>query len=127
MAVYQPGAPDQLKHFFNACRAPGAIEAGQAIRHVGCDAHVREERRLLGNESSFAATWLEERACIGIGDVFVVENDAPAIGAVEAREEKQESALARAGGTEDDGPIGREAALDVQVEASAAGVGGRAG
>jgi hypothetical protein len=57
---------------------------------------VREERRLLGNESSFSAAGLEERAAFGIGELFVVENDATAIGTVEAGKQTEKSALARA-------------------------------
>ena len=44
------------------------------------------------------------------------------VGEVKAGQQAQQRGFARAGGAEDDGPIGGEAALDLQMEAAAAGI-----
>lgn len=106
------------EHFAHALGAGGGIEFAKPEGDVGGDVEVREERGLLRDEGGLAAAGFDPDFFLGFGEKGLVEGDVSAYrlvlaAAVESGEQAEEGAFAGAGGTEDHGPFGDEAALDL--------------
>ena len=117
---------NEFEHLINASGAIAAVYLCQAVGHIGCDAQMREERGLLRDKRSLAASRSGPGTAGCVRKDAAVECDAGDFAStvacpVEAGEKANDGAFAGAGGAEDDGPGGGEAALDLKVEAAAAG------
>jgi len=129
-AVEQVCCVHQLQHFPDSLETRGTVKPVQPIRDIGLDAEMREESGLLSDHRSLTASGFEAETAGRISEQIAVEGNvcvflAAGICQVEPGEKAKQRTFSRARGTEDDGPLGGESALDLQMKAAAAGVEGQ--
>ena len=91
--------------------------AARGVGDVGCDAHVREQQRLLGQHGDAACVRGHEHAGAGVGDHRVAEFDSALVGPQQPGDQQQQCGFPGAVGPEHGEYV---AVVEVQIELDAA-------